>query len=168
LTAGLFLGAGLGGLFQGILFYQILQLHHSVSNALFPNNPAFAMINLFWDGIFYIFCWTLAAWGTGLLWRWRRSGEVSYSGSSFFGSMLVGWGSLIVVENLIGTHLLELHHVVELSVGDQQRFWDFAYLGLGVALQLIGFAMVFRGRRLMARRSAREEGAPEAEQRLAS
>jgi uncharacterized membrane protein len=36
--AGIFLGLGLGGFFDGIILHQVLQWHHMLTSAGFPAN----------------------------------------------------------------------------------------------------------------------------------
>lgn len=50
--AGVFLGLGLGGFFDGIVLHQILQWHHMLTSAGYPANTLDNLeFNIVWDGI---------------------------------------------------------------------------------------------------------------------
>lgn len=69
IVAGLLLGIGLGGFFDGILFHQILQIHNMLSNIYFPDTLAKSEINIFWDGLFHAFTWLITLLGLFFLWQ---------------------------------------------------------------------------------------------------
>jgi hypothetical protein len=52
-SAGIFIGLGLGGFFDGIVFHQLLQWHHMLSGWYPINSPENLKLNIFWDGIFH-------------------------------------------------------------------------------------------------------------------
>ena len=73
-SAGALLGIGMGGFVDGILFHQLLQLHNMLS-AKFPVRDVDVRtlavnleINMFWDGLFHAFTWTMTAFGIAMLW----------------------------------------------------------------------------------------------------
>jgi uncharacterized membrane protein len=50
--AGIFLGLGLGGFFDGIVLHQVLQWHHMLTSAGDPaNNLDNLELNVMWDGL---------------------------------------------------------------------------------------------------------------------
>ena len=51
--AGIFLGIGLGGFFDGIVFHQILQWHHLVSTVYAPDSLPNIQFNTLMDGLFH-------------------------------------------------------------------------------------------------------------------
>lgn len=140
-ASGLFLGIGLGGFVDGILFHQILQLHGMLTGILPPTDLVSVEINMFWDGIFHAATWTMTALGLILLWRAVRRRDVVLS-TQVVGSMLAGWGLFHLVEGVIDHQLLGLHHVVE-------RFglsgYDWAYLVLGAVFVATGARLVGAG-----------------------
>jgi uncharacterized membrane protein len=96
-------------------------------------------VNMFWDGIFHAFTWLTTAAGLALLWRAGQRPEVSRSTRTLLGSLLVGWGVFNFVEGLIDHHLLQLHHVVErLGLSG----FDYAFLGSGVLMTIIGWRLI--------------------------
>jgi uncharacterized membrane protein len=145
--AGIMLGIGLGGFFDGILLHQILQFHAMLSARIPLDSMTNMKTNMTADGLFHAVTWTATLVGVFLLWRaLTRRGDRAPSGLAFTGYMLAGWGWFNLVEGLIDHHLLHLHHVVE-ALG--VSIWDWLFLASGVLLILVGH---FIGRR--ARRSA--------------
>jgi uncharacterized membrane protein len=139
IRAGVFLGIGMGGFLDGILFHQILQTHAMLTGRIAKMSIANIEVNMFWDGMFHVLTWTMTAIGVALLWRAGKRTDVPWSAKSFVGSLSLGWGLFNFVEGVIDHHILNLHHVVEalgLSV------YDYAFLASGVVLILAGwFAM---------------------------
>jgi uncharacterized membrane protein len=137
-SAGLMLGVGLGGFFDGILFHQILQTHNMLSARRPKDSVVNIEINMFWDGLFHAFTWAATAIGVVMLFRAARRTEVFWSGRVLAGSMLSGWGLFNFIEGLIDHHVLQVHHVVE-RYG--QSVWDWAFLASGVVLIGVGWFM---------------------------
>ena len=138
-SAGTFLGIGMGGFVDGIVFHQLLQVHSMLSARRPKTSVANLEINMFWDGIFHALTWTMTAIGLFLLFRAGRRRDAVWSGRVLLGSMLFGWGLFNFVEGVIDHHLLDIHHVVErLGVS----VWDYAYLASGVVLMLGGFLLI--------------------------
>lgn len=136
--SGILLGVGMGGFFDGILFHQILQIHNMLSNRYFPDTVVNAEINMFWDGMFHAFTWTVTAIGLALLWRLAKRGEVPLITKFFVGSMALGWGLFNLIEGIIDHHILQVHHVVQRAVGTEQLMWDLAFDASGVILIAVG------------------------------
>lgn len=127
-AAGVVLGAGIGGLFDGIVLQQLLQWH-----------------DIRWDGAFHALTWTMCAIGIALLFRARRRPDVTWSKRLLVGSMLGGWGLFNLVEGVIDHFVLGLHHV---HPGADQMAWDLGFVVIGGAgLMLLGYA-VARGVRV--------------------
>jgi uncharacterized membrane protein len=141
-TAGTFLGIGMGGFADGILLHQLLQTHNMLSARLPKTSIANMEINMFWDGLFHALTWTMTAIGLALFWRAARRTDVLWSGKAFVGALFLGWGAFNLVEGIIDHHILHLHHVIErLGVSA----YDYAFLTSGV---------IFIGGGIMAIRSA--------------
>lgn len=143
-AAGMLLGIGLGGFFDGITFHQILQVHNMMS-AVKPNESIVNLeINMFWDGLFHAVCWIFTITGVAALFSAAKQREESWEGRTLAGGMLIGWGLFNLVEGVIDHHVLHLHHVVErLGVS----VWDYAFLASGVILMAGGIAIIRRGAR---------------------
>jgi uncharacterized membrane protein len=139
IIAGIFLGIGMGGFFDGILFHQILQLHSTVSAKIPRTSITNLETNIFWDGMFHLFNWIITAIGLTLLWRAGRRADVPWSGRTFVGSLFLGWGLFNLVEGSVNNHILQLHHVVE-RFGEST--YDIAYLFSGVLFLIIGFICI--------------------------
>jgi uncharacterized membrane protein len=146
ITAATLLGVGLGGLADGIVFHQLLQVHNMLTARLPRTSLLNAEINMFWDGVFHAFTWLTTLLGLGMLWRALGDRRVPHSTRTFVGGLLLGWGIFNVTEGIIDHQLLELHHVVE---DGNHLLWDMAFLGWGV-LMIGGGASLVR----LLRRSA--------------
>ena len=138
-AAATFLGIGMGGFVDGIVFHQILQLHNMLS-AKFPRDTLVNVeTNMVWDGLFHAFCWLTVMLGVAMLWRAGQKPEVPWSTRALIGGMMLGWGVFNLVEGIIDHHILQLHHVIErlgLSIA------DYLFLLSGVMFILIGRALI--------------------------
>ena len=143
ITAGTFLGIGMGGFVDGILFHQILQLHAMVSAVVPKTSIANIEINMFWDGMFHALTWVMTAVGIMLLWKAARRVDVPWLGKVFVGALFLGWGLFNLIEGIIDHHLLNLHHVYEAQ--GQSKF-DYLFLLSGVVF-IVGGLMAIRSQR---------------------
>jgi len=142
---GLLLGLGFGGLIDGIVLHQILQWHHMVSHQESMRTVAGLEVNTFADGLFHLATWLLALTGSiALIADWRRD-RLAPSWSFHCGLVLVGWGLFDVVEGVVDHQLLGVHHVRDDLGGPPS--WDIAFLGFGVLLVVVGWALHVRGLR---------------------
>ena len=139
--AGIVLGLGLGGFFDGIVLHQILQWHHMLSSHPDPSVATDLELNVLADGLFHAATYVLTVLGVGLLWRaWRRP-SVSKSGRVLFGAVLLGWGAFNLVEGLVNHQLLGIHHVRPDGPGGV-LVWDAGFLAWGVLFVVVGYAIV--------------------------
>ena len=137
--AGIVLGIGLGGFFDGILLHQLLQLHNMLSARIPPDTMENMRVNMAADGAFHAFTWVATLAGIALLWNaLTRRHELLPSGTAFFGYMLAGWGWFNLIEGIVDHHILGLHHVVE-AMG--VSMWDWLFLASGVILIVVGHLM---------------------------
>ncbi len=145
-VAGVVLGLGLGGFFDGIVIHQLLQWHHMLTSAGYPPNSVDNLqINTFWDGLFHSLTWVLTVAGVFLLWRAYRAGERPGSLASFVGLLLIGWGAFNLVEGLLNHYLLGIHHVRDdIPDGLGRQLWDLGFLLWGAAMALVGWWLVRR------------------------
>ena len=132
------LGVGMGGMFDGIMFHQILQWHHMLtSEGSYPATTVAGLeVNTLWDGLFHATAYALVVVGLFLLWSRAREGGMAWSWKRLLGLLLVGWGAFNLVEGIIDHHLLGIHHV---RMGRHQLAWDIAFLLLGALLIGIGW-----------------------------
>lgn len=139
--AGIVLGLGFGGFFDGIVFHQILQWHHMASSYADPDVARDLELNVLLDGLFHAATYGLTVVGVGLLWRaWRRR-AVPTSGRTLVGSVVLGWGLFNLAEGLVDHHLLGIHHVWPGGPGSV-LLWDGAFLAWGVLFVAAGYAVV--------------------------
>lgn len=141
LAAGILLGLGLGGFFDGIVFHQVLQWHHLVSADYPPTSVASLELNTLTDGLFHVLAYAFTLAGLWLLWRVNRPPNRRPSTSAFVGAMLMGWGIFNLVEGIIDHHLLGIHHV---RPGPNQLAWDLGFLAWGVAMLVGGWWLFTR------------------------
>jgi uncharacterized membrane protein len=142
LTAGFVLGIGIGSFFDGIFFHQLLQIHNMVSNVLFPDTLVKAEINMFWDGCFHAFAWTMTLLGIILLWNVIKNNNVPKLTNVLIGSIFIGFGTFNLIEGIIDHHILKLHHVVERSIYPYQFYYDLAFLFSGIILIGFGYCVM--------------------------
>lgn len=145
IVAGIFLGMGFAGFFDGIVLHQVLQWHHLLTSVRPIHSIADLEANTLWDGLFHIFALILTIIGLVLLWRSRHvfgsntTNEQFHPTTVLIGAMMVGAGGFNVVEGLVNHHLLQIHHV---KLGPHQTAWDFGFLALGTVLAIAGWLIV--------------------------
>jgi len=142
------MGLGLGGFVDGILFHQILQWHHMLTDT--GEYPAGTLAgleaNTLVDGFFHAATWLAVVGATLLTLRaWQRR-ELAPPWRAHAGMMLAGWGIFNLVEGVVDHHLLTLHHVRD-DLGAPLG-WDLAFLALGVVLVVAGLALARSGERI--------------------
>ncbi len=134
--AGVLLGLGLGGFFDGIVLHQILQWHHMLtSSGAHPANTVAGLeVNTLWDGLFHAGTYSMTVVGLWMLTRVLsdRDRSVPWSTPAFVGLLLMGWGAFNVVEGVVDHHLLGIHHVRTDS--RHQQLWDLGFLAWGAAM----------------------------------
>jgi uncharacterized membrane protein len=134
-SAGILLGLGLGGFFDGILLHQVLQWHHMLTSAGYPADSVQNLeVNTLWDGIFHSTTYVFVLLGLIILWRTAHRPHVRWSGKLLWGTMLIGFGLFNLVEGIIDHHLLSIHHVNETVPQDQWIYWDLGFLVWGALM----------------------------------
>jgi uncharacterized membrane protein len=140
---GLLLGAGLGGLVDGIVLHQILQWHHMLSST--GDHPVTSVrgleANTLWDGLFHAAAWLLVTAGLIALWRVTARRRARGGGSALTGSILVGWGVFNLVEGVVNHHVLGIHHV---RAGSNELVYDLLFLAAGIVLVAGGIVLYRR------------------------
>lgn len=144
IAAGVTLGLGFGGFFDGILLHQILQWHHMLSSVRPAKTVSELELNMVWDGLFDAACWVLTVVGLVLLWRAGQRDDVPWSSNTFVGSLLIGAGSFNLVEGLIDHQILGIHHV---KPGPNELAWDLGFLAFGAVLAVVGWTLLRAGQR---------------------
>lgn len=153
IVAGVTLGLGFCGFFDGIVFHQILQWHHMLTSAGYPATTIAGLeANTLADGLFHGATYLITALGLLMLWRTVQRSDVPWSGRIFGGALLIGAGAFNLVEGLVNHHLLSLHHVKE---GPGQLAWDLAFLAGGAILALAGVMLLQTGQRAHGRTSGK-------------
>jgi uncharacterized membrane protein len=146
LAAGILLGLGLGGFFDGIVLHQILQWHHMATSAGYPADTLDNLeLNTTLDGLFHASTYLFTATGLFMLWRTARKTHLRWPPQLLLAAMLMGFGAFNLVEGLIDHQLLGLHHVNETVSPDQWIYWDIGFLVWGAAMLVGGWAMYLAG-----------------------
>jgi uncharacterized membrane protein len=143
IIAGIVIGIGQGGFFDGIVFHQILQWHHMFTSIETSKTVAGLELNTIGDGLFHAFDWLMTVAGIYLLWRALKLDDVPRSTQTFVGSLLAGAGTFNVVEGIIDHHILKIHHV---KPGTNELAWDIGFIFVGLLLIAIGWLLVKRDR----------------------
>ena len=140
-TGGIWLGLGLGGFFDGIVFHQILQWHHMLTSAGYPPiSVANLHLNTLADGLFHAATYLFTLIGLTVLWRASTRNGIIWSAPVLIGAILIGWGIFNLVEGLIDHQLLGLHHVRDdLPPGPAKLGWDLAFLAWGALMLASGW-----------------------------
>jgi len=145
--AGILLGLGLGGFFDGIVLHQLLQWHHMLTSAGYPADSVENLkINTLWDGIFHVSTYVFVVLALVVLWRHARRMHFVWSTKLIVGTLLLGFGLFNVVEGIVDHHLLGLHHVNETVPREQWIYWDIGFLVWGAAMLVIGGLLLKAGR----------------------
>ena len=139
ITAGIVLGLGQAGFFDGIVLHQLLQWHHMFTSVETSETVAGLELNTLGDGLFHLLDWILSLTGIALLWRVAQRPNVSHSTPVFLGALLVGVGLFDVFEGLIDHQILGIHHV---KPGPHELAWDIGFLALGLGLATVGWAIL--------------------------
>ncbi len=139
-TPAVLVGVGLGAFFDGIVFHQLLQWHHFVSNFRSADDLAGLQHNTLWDGIFHAGTWVVLA--AALLWLWqRRSAARNLGFRPFLGLLAIGWGGFNVMDELLLHLALQAHHI---RMGPDWLLYDLAYTAAGLVLMVVGGVLVRR------------------------
>jgi len=141
--AGIVLGLGLGGFFDGIVFHQVLQWHHMLSAHPDPGVAGDLRLNVLWDGLFHVASYLLTIAGVVLVWRAWRSTTDTPSGRALLGATIAGWGLFNLIEGAVNHFLLGIHHVWADGPGGV-LVWDVAFMAWGVVFLVFGHALIRR------------------------
>jgi uncharacterized membrane protein len=147
LWAGVLLGIGLGGFFDGIVLHQILQWHHMLSSqGDYPVTTVSGLeVNTLWDGLFHALTYVAVVAGLALMWRTGRLTHKPWSTKLLIGLLLLGWGTFNVVEGTINHHILTIHHVNETVARNMWKWWDIGFLLWGAVMLAGGWQLARSG-----------------------
>jgi uncharacterized membrane protein len=146
-SAGIFLGLGLGGFFDGIVLHQILQWHHLLTSAGYPADSVHNLkVNTLWDGLFHAITYVFVLIGVIILWRAAQRTHRWWPAKMLTGAMSIGFGIFNLVEGIVDHHILKIHHVNEKVPADQWIYWDIGFLAWGAVMLIGGWAMLKVGK----------------------
>ncbi|WP_228025199.1 DUF2243 domain-containing protein [cf. Phormidesmis sp. LEGE 11477] len=141
IIAGIVLGLGQAGFFDGIVIHQLLQWHHMFTSLETDSTVSGLELNTLGDGLFHLLDWVLTLTGIVLLWRVAQTPNAEKSTSVFIGSLLAGAGLFDFIEGLIDHQILGIHHV---KPGPNEFAWDIGFLALGLSMAVLGW-LIIRG-----------------------
>jgi uncharacterized membrane protein len=148
ISAGILVGLGLGGFFDGIILHQVLQWHHMLTSAGYPaDSVANLEVNTLWDGIFHSSTYIFVLLGLIILWRAAHRIHVRWSGKLLVGTILIGFGLFNLVEGIVDHHILGIHHVNETVPRAQWIYWDIGFLVWGAVMLIAGWFLLRAGQR---------------------
>lgn len=139
ITAGILLGLGQAGFFDGIFFHQLLQWHHMFTNIESGETVAGLELNTLGDGIFHVVDWLFTLSGIIVLWNAVKRENVILSTSTLIGSFCIGAGSFNIVEGILSHHVFQIHHV---KPGEHQLAWDLSFIAAGIVSAIIGWIII--------------------------
>jgi uncharacterized membrane protein len=141
-NAGIVLGLGLGGFFDGIVLHQLLQWHHLVSNVDFfdPTTLPGLRANVVADGLFHTLTYALTATGVFLFWMAMQRGQRG-TGRDLIGLLLIGWGLFNIADSVVDHFLLGIHHINMTVPPEQWLWWDLGFLAWGIAMLAAGWVL---------------------------
>src|SRR5438045_8627709 len=91
LSAGVLLGLGLGGFFDGIVLHQLLQWHHMLTSAGYPADSVRNLrINTLWDGVFHSATYVFVGAGLVVLWRAPHGRDIRWAPRPLAGTGPIG------------------------------------------------------------------------------
>src|SRR5918998_2601293 len=142
-SAGILLGLGLGGIFDGIVLHQLLQWHHLLTSAGYPPDSVENLkVNTLWDGLFHALTYVFVALGLAVLWRAARRAHLRWSSKLLIGTLLMGFGVFNLVEGTVSHQILGIHHVNETAPREQWIYWDVGFLVWGAAMLAGGWLLL--------------------------
>jgi len=128
----IFLGIGIAGAFDGIVFHQLLQWH-----SVYMDTHRHGQIVS--DGLFHAFTVAALIAAAIMLWRAGHPGGLERGKRLLLGGVLLGAGGFNLVEGIVNHHLLQLHHVKQ---GDPyELLYDLAYLAVSALIFAIGLSV---------------------------
>lgn len=121
--AGVALGFGLGGFFDGILLHQILQWHHLLSGIEQAGRDIRFLILT--DGLFHGLMYVVTTVGIWLLWKYRRLCQETGCGRHLLAAAIAGFGAWHIIDGVLSHWILGIHRV-RMDVGNP-LIWDLAW-----------------------------------------
>ena len=143
IVAGILLGLGQAGFFDGIVFHQLLQWHHMFTNIESTDTVSGLELNTLGDGLFHLADWLFTLAGLVVLWLAAIRDRVELSTPVFIGAFCIGAGLFNVVEGILSHHVLQIHHV---KPGAHQLAYDLGFIGAGILAIAIGWFILNSGR----------------------
>jgi len=130
------LGIGLVGMLDGVIFHQILQWHST-----YMHTDRFHQIVS--DGIFHLAVTFIIFFGAFNLWK-SDSHSSPQSRSLFWSGILIGGGTFNLAEGIINHHVFQFHHV---KYGENYLFYDILFDVVALFLIILGIVIRHKAKR---------------------
>jgi len=125
----------LAGLFDGIVFHQVLQWHHMLSAWHPPNSVHNLELNTQADGWFHVAVYATLVAGAAMLMSATARLTTRPSRRIMVAGLLIGFGGFNVLEGVVDHHVLGVHHVRE---GSTAHVYDAGFLIVSVIVLAVG------------------------------
>lgn len=142
------IGVGLGAMLEGVVFHQLLQWHHLMSDAgdarigLAPFPDSGLVSQIWWDGIFHVGALIILVLGLAHAASGRRARTQAMRSRTFWGWVIVGGGVFMIIEGILSHHVLAIHHV---RPGADEILWDLGWLLIGGMVVVVGWLLAASG-----------------------
>lgn len=136
---GFIMGVGLGGILEGILFFQVFQLHNMVSAIYPPDSVENIRTAMVFDGLYHLFTWVIIVVAVYMLWLKKKIQKIPLSGKTYVASAIFGLALLNITEGIIDHHIFQIHHVVE-RLGPS--VYDYVFLGVSALIGMTSYIMI--------------------------
>lgn len=137
--AGLLIGIGLSGFFDGIVLHQLLQWHHLLS-AVDTGRWRDLRMQILADGVFHLLMYLMAAAGLALLWKARRNFALHKADRYLFAYSLIGFGAWNILDAVVSHWITGIHRIKMDS--PNPLLWDLAWFFVfGIVFVVIGYLM---------------------------
>lgn len=131
--AGVALGVGLMAMLDGVLFHQVLQWHHMVSE-----RTGSMATNVLADGLFHAAAFLVTLTGVVLLWRVMRATRGHAGSRALVGSALLGCAAFNLADVVVAHFLLRLHWLHP----SEGLAWEAGFVALNLALGLFAWRLL--------------------------
>lgn len=142
LVGGALFGIGLAAVLDVLVFHQILQTHHLLSNWYTPYTPEGLQQNIYYDGLFALAMLGVTLSGAALVWWAANRSSHRLSTLQLAGSVFFGMGLFNTVDGIVSHYILDIHDAVH-----NTAVWNPHWILVSVVLVVLGVALFWQGRR---------------------
>lgn len=141
LVGGGVLGIGLAAVLDVIVFHQILQTHHLLSNIYDPGTLDGLQRNVYYDGLFSLAMLGVMGLGASVIWWATNHSSYRLSTLAVVGSVLIGMGVFNTYDGIVDHYVLGIHDAVHGTT-----IWNPPWVLVSLVLLIAGGVLLQRGR----------------------